>query len=133
MTRKLRLIPFLAVAVLAVSASPAVATRALQAPPFGVESEGFSTAFANPPFSEAGVETFSEPPSEPFLDRGGAPFWQGGGHPFAMTATIVFNHVVEKKAVLDSGWPPKGKASHQSLGSDGPEEPHRRAFPRPHL
>ena len=121
MTRKRRLVPFLALAVLAGCASPAAVARAGEPPAFGVESEGFSSAFANPPFSEAGVETFSEPLSEPFLDRGGAAFWQAGGHPFAMTSTIVFNHVVEKKAVLDPDGHPKEKAPIRVSVSDGPK------------
>jgi hypothetical protein len=78
-----------------------VACAAAIEPAFGIER--FFTAFSEPPFSE------------PFLDEGGTPFTQAGGHPFAVTATILFNHLVKKEEVVDPGGTPEEKVPTEVL------------------
>ncbi len=94
--------------------------KAGEPPVFGIES--FANAFAEPPFSEEGIEADSPPLSEPFLDRGGVSFSQAGGRPFAMTTTVVFNHVVAAREVLNPGGQPEEDVPTKSLVSSSPKD-----------
>ncbi len=106
----------LACMLAALGASPA---RAAEPPAFGIES--FSSSFAEPPFSESGIESFSTPLSEPFLDRGGTAVTQAGAHPYAVTATIVFKHLVEKEEVVDPGGTPEEEIPTEVLTGGNPK------------
>jgi hypothetical protein len=62
----------------------------------------FALASASPAYATEevfGIESFSTS----LTDQAEAPVTQAGAHPYAMTTTIVFNHIVEEKQVLEPG------------------------------